>query len=355
MAAKDRESKKKKILKKVVLTSLFTIFLSAAGIICYVNKQLNNVKVNPLPNVNEELGINLKASENISSKVGAKERNIKQRENMEDITSIAFFGIDSRKVKSDIPHSDCIIVTTIDKKRNKIKISSIMRDTYVDVRGHGKTKITEAYFYGGPKLAVRTLNENFNLNIRDYVTVDFKGLTKIIDDLGGITVNVKKYEFNEINKWIKELSEIENTEYLPIYKEGVQELNGLQAVAYCRIRRVGDGDFERTDRQRYVLTEIINKIKKLEITKYPSIVSKFLLLVETSLSKTDIITLGSKVITSNISNIEQQRFPVDGYCKGELINGIWYLVSKPDLTVLSTQIYEFIFNDIKPMPKPPLF
>lgn len=124
------------------------------------------------------------------------------------ITNIALFGLDSR-VKNEASRSDCIMIITLDGTHNKIKISSIMRDTYVHVDGYGMTKITHAYAYGGPQLAIKTINENFGLNIKDYVKVDFFSLEKIVDSVGGIEVNITSQELKVINGYIKEVSDIE--------------------------------------------------------------------------------------------------------------------------------------------------
>lgn len=347
-----RNRRERWIFKTILSWALVIIFILGISFVYYINKYLNNVTITPLPKTNTELGINSDMQENDTAE---SEFTQDERKRDNNILNIALFGIDSRNLKVDIPHSDCIIVATIDNKHDKIKLSSIMRDTYVEINGHGKTKITEAYFYGGPKLAIRTLNENFDLDIKDYVTVDFVGLSKIIDNLGGIDVNIKSYEVKEINKWIAELAELQHFKYNHIYRAGVQKLNGIQAVAYCRIRQVGDGDFERTNRQRIVLGEILNKVKNTQITRYPYLASELLPYVETSISKTNIIALGGRIMISNISDIEQQRFPVDGYCKGKVINKVWYLIPEPDLKTLSDQIQRYIYDDIKTIAKKPLF
>ena len=338
--------------KKLLLCILVIMFGLGISFVYYINKQLDNIVITPLPKNNSELGI-----KSDINKGTLNENKVFQKEEKQDksILNIALFGVDSRNSKIDVPHSDCIIIATLDNKHNKIKLSSIMRDTYVEVNGHGKTKITEAYFYGGPKLAIRTLNENFNLDIKDYATVDFTGLSKIIDNLGGITVNIKNYEVKEINKCILELAELQHVRYTPIYKSGVQNLNGIQSVAYCRIRQIGDGDFERTDRQRIILQEIFNKVKNTDITRYPYLVAEFSPYIETSISKSGIIALGSKIIINNTLTIDQQRFPINGYCKGKIINKVWYLVSEPNLETLSKQIETYIYDDVKPVAKKPLF
>nr|WP_281418728.1 LCP family protein [Clostridium frigoris] len=132
--------------------------------------------------------------------------------------------------------SDSIMIVSIDSNNKKIKISSIMRDTYVKIKGHGQTKITHAYAYGGPQLAIRTINENFNLNIRDYITLDFFSFEKIIDAIGSVSIDIKQDEISPINDKIVEVSKIEKKSVPKITKPGLQNLNGLQAVAYTRVR-----------------------------------------------------------------------------------------------------------------------
>lgn len=348
-----KSTNKMRSFKRILLCVLVIIVGLGISFMYYINKQLNNVVITPLTKDNSELGIKPNINEGNTSENKAFQSEGKEDNN--GILNIALFGVDSRNSKVDIPHSDCIIIATIDNKHSKIKLSSIMRDTYVEVNGHGKTKITEAYFYGGPKLAIRTLNENFNLDIKEYATVDFTGLSRIINNLGGITVNIKQYEVREINKWIAELAELQHVKYTPIYKSGPQNLDGIQAVAYCRIRQVGDGDFERTDRQRIILEKIFNKLKNTDIKRYPYLVADFSPYIETSISKANIIALGSKIVMNDILTIDQQRFPVDGYCKGEIINRVWYLIPEPNLATLSKQISSYIYDDIKPVAKEPLF
>jgi len=329
--------------KKIVLLLLSVFFIVVAGSFGYGYYQFSKIKTVEISKKNEDLGIKNPPIE---------------EEKGEEIINVALFGVDVGRSKDDPPHSDSIIIATLDKKHSKLKLTSIMRDTYVEIKGDKitkKTKINEAYTYGGPQLAIKTINENFNLNIRDYVTVNFFGLEKLIDELGGVTVDIKDYELKEINTWVKEVAELQDKEPVLVERTGIQALSGGQAVAYCRLRHVGNGDFERTDRQRRVLNELFKKVQSAGIMQYPRIVSELLPMIETSLTKTDIIRLGTKVITSSASGIEQQRFPLDGYCKGETINSIWYLVLKPDLADTEKQIHDYIYEDIKPEPKEPLF
>lgn len=136
-----------------------------------------------------------------------------------------------------------------------------MRDSYVDIEGHGKTKLNHAYAYGGPELAIKTINSNFKLNIRDFVAVDFYGLENIIDTVGGVEIPVRSDEIKYINSYMQGTAKVENKAVQEVQNPGLQNLNGMQAVAYARIRYTSGGDYERTERQRTILTAVMNKIK----------------------------------------------------------------------------------------------
>jgi len=275
-----------------------------------------------------------------------------KKEEVTEIINIALFGVDRRDV-DEASRSDAIMVLSIDLVHKKIKMSSVMRDTYVEIKNHGDTKINHAYAYGGPQLAIRTLNENFDLNIRDYVTVDFFKLEKIIDTIGGVTIDVENNEISLINSYMGEVAAIEKKPILEVTKSGPQILNGLQAVAYSRIRYTAGGDFVRTERQRTILSAMLTKVQSLGVTEFPSVVSKLLPFTETSIKSTDIIKLGIKVFASNIMTLEQERFPVDGYCKGKMMDSVWYLVT--DIEATKDQLHKYIYEDIVPEPRAPLF
>lgn len=352
------KSKNKKL--KIALFIIAFIIIIVLSVLGYLYNSLDKFNTVKLPSSNEELGIGKVTSDDNNEEIVKNNEYLNGGtttgyESDNSILNIALFGIDIGREKTDPPHSDSIIIATIDKQHNKIKLTSIMRDTYVNVSGHGKTKINEAYTYGGPLLAIKTLNENFGLDIKNYVTVNFFSLEKVIDVLGGVEITIKDYEIAQINEWIIEAAKIEGKSAPTISQPGTYRLNGLQAVAYSRIRKVGDGDFERTERQRRVLTELFKELQIKDIYKYPTIASEVFPLIETSLTKSDIINAGTFIVSSGISNIEQQRFPLDGYCKGEIINSIWYLVPKPNLSVTSKQLRDYIYEDIKPKSKQPLF
>ncbi|MGG5460332.1 LCP family protein [Clostridium sp. B9] len=323
---------KKKSKTKIIVLSLFFILLISIGLgAAYVYSTLNKMDIKEIAQDDKSLGI---------------DENNKDLFN-DGILNIALFGIDSRD-HNFVGRSDAVMVATIDTKHNKIKLTSLMRDSYVDVDGHGKTKLTHAYAYGGPTLAIKTINQNFGLNIKDYVSVNFDNLTKIIDDIGGIQINIKSYEVNEVNKYIQNVAQITGEQYNPVH-EGEQTLDGVQAVGYSRVRYVGDGDYERTQRQRNVLDGIIKKLSSLSVTEYPATISKLMPYVETNLTPSKILDIAKEVASTGIPPVENMRFPLDGYCKGEMIDGTWYLTF--DEAATKEQIQNYIYKDIKPQAK----
>ena len=176
----------------------------------------------------------------------------------DSIINIALFGVDA--VDGEAGRSDSIMIATIDTVHKKLKLTSIMRDSYVAIDGHGNDKINHAYAFGGPQLAIKTLNENFDLNIEDFASVNFETLPKIIDKIGGIELDIDADELEYINGYIAHLNNINGTSEPAIESTGLQHVSGTQALAFCRIRYTSGGDYKRTERHREVLTKIFEKI-----------------------------------------------------------------------------------------------
>ncbi len=298
----------------IIVAVIFAIIL---GIFLYGYDYLNDIKTVKITEKDEELGIKPK----------------KDSKQEKGVINIALFGGDGR-TDDEVSRSDAIMILSIDKTHKKIKLASIMRDTYVEVYNHGMTKINHAYAYGGPELAIRTINENFDLDIRDYAFVNFDSFEKLVNTVGGVDIELNVAEVNEINK---------NVNGSSIGGPGVHHLNGEQALAYSRIRKIGHGDYERTERQRRVISELFEKGKTVKMSQYPKLVDSLFPYVETSLSKMEIVKLGTYGITNNIRILEQTRFPKEEHSKGEFIGDIWYLVT--DLEAMEKEIHEFIYED----------
>ncbi len=256
----------------------------------------------------------------------------------DDVKNIALFGIDSTE---DSGRSDSIMILTINNKDNKLKITSLMRDSYVSIDGHGKDKLNHAYAFGGPELAVKTINKNFDLNISDFVTVNFSSLPKLIDAVGGVEIDVDGEELKFINNYINDLNFKNKTNYETINKTGLQHLNGTQAMAYCRIRYTSGGDYKRSDRHREVLENLIQKSTSISVLKYPELLSELLPMLKTSLSSGEIMNYGVQGVKL-VNSLEQDRYPKDENSEEAMINNVYYL--KFDERATIEALHNWIFN-----------
>lgn len=255
-----------------------------------------------------------------------------------DIKNIALFGVDSTENSG---RSDSIMILTINNKDNKLKITSLMRDSYVSIDGHGKDKLNHAYAFGGPELAVRTINENFDLNISDFITVNFSSLPKVIDAVGGVEIDVDGEELKFINDYINDLNFKNKTNYATINKTELQHLNGTQAMAYCRIRYTSGGDYKRSDRHREVLENLIKKSTSISALKYPELLSELLPMLKTSLSSGEIMNYGLQSVKL-VNSLEQDRYPKDENSEEAMINNVYYL--KFDERATIEALHNWIFN-----------
>ena len=255
--------------------------------------------------------------------------------------NIALFAVD-RRDKEELGNSDVIMVISIDQQSGKVKMASIMRDTYVKIDGHGMDKLNAAFALGGPQLAIKTLNQNFDLDIKDYLNVDFFGAAKIVDALNGIEVNVKAAELPHLKNYLDELAVIEKIPAVHVLQPGLQKLNGKQAVAYTRIRAVGNGDYERTERQRNVLISLFNKIKGSGQELFPVFATQILPNMETSMANFTLLNFAGNILNSKTKTIDQARFPLDKESTGKRINNIWYLTT--DLKTTANSLHNFIYN-----------
>ena len=259
-----------------------------------------------------------------------------------EITNIALYGVDAPQCENGF--SNTIMILTIDEKHNKLKLSSIMKDTYVDVKDHGKTNLANAYAYGGLELAINTLNSNFDLNIDKFITVNFHSLPKIIDELGGVSVNITNGDLEHINRYIDGLNESNNTNSSHITQTGIQTIDGTQAAAYATIIYDG-GDESRTSRQRDILESLFDKASNISISEIPGILDEFLPLVYTNMSSTDLISVGTDIIRMRNSTKEESLFPNDKNVQQEVVDGIEYQVIDKD--AVTKDIHQFIFEEQK--------
>lgn len=334
--------------RKKQIGILLILLFAAVGLLVYVFAKMTSFKQVDIGKTDEELGIqSINYSELVirpSYPYAGGAELLKTDDLDNQIINIALFGIDRRN-GNERGRSDAIIIATLDFQHGKIKLISLMRDLEVPIEGHGRTKLNHAYAYGGAPLAVKTINQNFGLDIRDYVTVDFFMLASIIDALGGIEVDVRPEEIQHINKYIKEMSGLKDLEPNYLEESGRQTLSGIQAVAYARIRSVGNGDFQRTERQKQVLVQIIEKMKEKGVTAVPKLLMELSPYVETSLSRTDILSMAYQYFKHGNMVVEQQRFPLDGtWESGYTKSGSW--VIRTDLEKMKNAIQQYVYTDV---------
>ena len=324
----SRKKKKHSWIKRSLILILIILLVSGAGYIysifsSYTHKELDHT----------DLGIN-------------SESEALKDDNSTDITNIALFGVDTR-TQSEQARSDSMMILTVDKKHNKIKLTSLMRDTYVSIDGYSDTKLTHAYFYGGPQLAVKTINQNFGMDITEYATVNFHGMAQIIDAVGGVEIDISEAERQNANHSIEEQAQYGlDPDY--IEEPGLQTLNGTQAVAYARIRYVGNADFERTDRQREVLHQMFNKALEMNPLQYPEFARQLFPYVETSLDITEILDLAT-IMTRDVT-FEELRIPMNEHLigSGSISDVYGGSCLNVDLEAAEQTIHEFIYDDINP-------
>lgn len=263
------------------------------------------------------------------------------------ITNILLAGTDGRTVDENA-RTDSMMILTIDNKNKSLKLTSLARDTYVNIPGHGMSKLNSAYAHGGINLLIDTIESNFKLDIQDYCIVNFFSFMDIVDTLGGVAVDVKSNEINELNKFIPEcytFGEYSGSiDY--INSTGYQKLNGYQALAYGRIRK-NDDALERDRRQRAIIQGIVNGFKSLPLTKYPELVDTILPYVKTNMKPTEILALGTKVLGIGDLSLKQLEFPIGKYSTGGIYGNagwVWRYNEDKNLPIL----HDFIFKDIIP-------
>lgn len=273
--------------------------------------------------------------------IDEEEISVSENENLNKYRNIAIFGVDSRTNSYGKGNrSDCIIIASINTETHAVKLISVYRDTYVQIEGHGLDKITHAYSYGEAKLALKTLNENLDLNITDFVTVNFEAVADAVDALGGIEMPITSSEAYYINNYIDETSQVTGKKSEHITKAGTYTLDGVQAVAYSRIRYTAGGDYKRTERMRDVITAMIAKLKTKSVTQINKIADKILPKVYTNLDLSDMLSMLPALASFNVA--ESAGWPYNN--KGAMINKISYGIP---VTLASNveQLHKEVFED----------
>ena len=332
MTKKQMQKKRAKKRKGKIIAFVFELLLLCIIVVFgYSVSKLQKINYNPIDEKN--ILINDVKSDEIKG-----------------YTNIALFGVDARDTtaKSLIKdaHSDAIIIASINNKTKDVKLISVYRDTCLLSTVPSSSgsdiyrKATETYYFGGPEAAINMLNTNLDMDITDYVTVNFEALIETIDLLGGIDLEIDDNEQFYINGYMTETCEITGRPYEELTEVGNVHLTGLQATAFCRIRYGGGDDYKRTERQREVLSLMFEKAKKMDVIKLNNIIDKVFPMISTSLSSSELISMASSVMSYNL--VDTTGFPFDKKTKTISEGDCVFAVS---LESNVEKLHEYMFGD----------
>ena len=281
----SKKKKKWSTTKKVVLSLLAVLVILVGTVLGFYQHVKNKIYIEKEPSI---------------SKSDTEFQEVK------GITNVLLIGVDARDLDEPC-RSDSMIIATIDNNNKKVKLTSLFRDTLVDIPGHGEAKLNAAYMLGGPELLLETVKETYNVSIDKYIIINFWGFETIVDYIGGIEVDVKDYQLEELNKYIGEST---GGNDCPVEKTGIQTLNGKQALSYARIRyNVGD-EYERTDRQREVIFKVIEKLQNTKPSKYLGIMNTMLEYIKTNIDPLEALNMAYTIYKFPSLDVEQLQIPL---------------------------------------------
>lgn len=324
-------SKKRKLKKIYALLMVFSILLGMLGfVMLYAYNKLDSLNYRALDD-----GETLLSEEDNSGLL---------QEPM--VLNVIMFGIDRRDESDEHSRSDSTMLLSLDSRRKKIKLTSLMRDIYCKIPGHAPNRLNTAIAYGGEKLAIQTIQDTFKVKIDRYAKVDFESFKKIVDIIGGIDLTLSEAEVNYINN---DLDYFKSSSPRLEHGKDSYHLNGEQTLVYARARKVATpeglhDDFARTYRQRRVLGLIINSMKKCNISQVLDIIEQAGPYIDTNLKKSEMMTLAKKVMTYLNFNLEEFRLPTDNNVKNSNIRGMAVL-EIPDLNKARYDLAKFIYED----------
>ncbi|WBW98755.1 LCP family protein [Oceanirhabdus sp. W0125-5] len=272
---------------------------------------------------------------------------IKYKE-VEGITNILLVGTDERE-DGERTRSDTMMILTIDNINSKVKVTSILRDTYAKIPGYNMQKLNHSYRYGGIDLLRQSLEKTFEMSINYYAIVNFYGFKDIVDEIGGLELTVSDEEKDELNRCIIGLENQKenffNEEPTLLELSGTQHMNGQQVLAYSRMRKIGRGSFDRVERQREVVTKLLLKIKETSIIKYPFVADKIFESVKTNIPFNTALDMAYTILKNNVNSIDELQVPPDKLCRGVnnyLDNGFVFIMDEENVKKV---IHDFVFEN----------
>lgn len=313
-------------LKKIIFNKeIYFAAVSVLMIVLIISTSYANAMLNKINKHEKQPAIT--NNDVVTSRYGEPREDEINTESIKEITNILLIGKDI--TNKDGSRSDTMIIATINKKTNSIKLTSLMRDMYVEIPGFYETRINAAYGIGGMDLLTKTITHNFHVEIDGCVEVDFAGFEQIVDKIDGVDIELNKQEAYH-------LSSITGQSF----ETGTNHLMGREALQYVRIRYVGHDDYERTERQRKMLIAAFNKLKTSNIKTLLGVADEIMPLVTTNLNNTQILKLATTAVLMNVSDIETYRIPADGAFTPDTIYEMSVLV--PDLPKNRELLKEYI-------------
>ena len=322
-----KKRRKKKKSRKIVLFVFEILLLAILLVAAYFIGMVNRVKYENMSET--EAGINDDLSKDTL-------------ESLEGYTNISVFGLDNRSANNyQEGNSDVVMIASIDNKTKNVKLVSVYRDTFLSVGGGTYFKCNNAYARGGAKQAVQMLNSNLDLDIKEYVCVDWAAVVEVIDDLGGLDLNITQGEMNQINKYKKDVDGVTGKNTPNVTQYGLVHLDGTQATTYARIRKLSGDDFKRASRQRIVLQAMLEKAKKANPATLVKICNSVVDDISTTLSLDQMVSLAKDVTKYKINSTT--GFPTDLTTKNMPRCGD--TVIPADLVTNVKKLHEYMFDD----------
>ncbi len=289
----------KRIVRRIIIVLLELVLLAGVVAWVWVNQKVDKVETDEAFEEKEVVNVELPK---------------KTKKVLQGYMMLALFGLDNRESEDySSGNSDVIMVARIDKDTKEVRLVSVYRDTFLKMADLENTdaysKANAAYAVGGPTQAVRMLNTNLDLDIKDYVSFDFSAVAEAVDILGGVEVEITDEECVHLNNYCVETSEVVGKDYEQLPGAGTYNLNGVQAVSYGRIRYTAGDDFKRTERQRLVLNKMIEKALASDIGTINSLIDAVFPKIKTSLTKTEILSLAADAFSYRMG--ETSGFPFD--------------------------------------------
>ena len=318
----SRKKKSWSTTKKVVLSLVMVLVILIGTVLGFYKHIKNKIYVKKEPSISN---------------------NDSEFKEVEGITNVLLIGVDARDLDEPC-RSDSMIIATLDNNNKKVKLTSLFRDTLVDIPGHGEAKLNSAYMLGGPELLMKTVKETYNVSIDKYIIINFWGFETIVDYIGGIEVDVKDYQLEELNKYIGEST---GGNDCPVEKTGIQTLNGKQALSYARIRyNVGD-EYERTDRQREVIFKVIEKLQNTKPSKYLGVMNTMLEYIKTNIDPLEALNMAYTIYKFPSLDVEQLQIPLVALSETRNYKELGSVFLMDRLQNASI-LYNFIYENIYP-------